>query len=117
VNTHGAVCLLVILLYHVEFRDFKGWGFRYPAAHKLGPLDSLQRDSLWKLQHPLYEFGNKPDYFVEGSISGPFPGFIHPFFGEFAKRTTFLLGFKYEDSQLAFPNVPRNNHVDWNGLK
>lgn len=95
----------------VEFREFRGW------SHSSTPeraLDSLQKLELWKLQHPQYVFGDNHDYFIEGSITGPVPGGSIPFFGEFATRTTFLLGFKYENSQLAFPIGPRNNYVDWN---
>lgn len=95
----------------VELRDFKGW------AHRSTPeraLDSLQKLELWKAQHPQYTFGDKPDIYFEGSITGPVPGSFIPIWGDFADRTTFLLGFKYEDSQLAFPIGPRDNYVDWN---
>ena len=94
-----------------EFQGFKGWTNR-----TTGPiaLDSTQKLELWKLQHPMYNFANVPDMFVEGSITGPLPGDFIPFFGDYAKNTTFLLGFKYENSQFAFPIGPRNNYVDWN---
>ncbi len=95
----------------VEFWTFKGWADRAVLSNR---LDSNQKLELWKLQHPQYNFQDRPDYFIEGSITGPFPGDFIPFFGEFAERTTFLLGFKYEDSQLAFPVGPRSNYVDWN---
>ncbi len=98
----------------VEFRSFKGWNYNYRDP-VLGPLDSLQRLQLWKLQHPMYTFSNQPDMYVEGSVTGPLPGSFIPYFGDYAKNTTFLLGFKYENSQLAFPIGPRNNYVDWNG--
>ncbi len=94
-----------------EFRNFGGWASR-STPDRL--LDSLQKLQLWKLQHPQYSFADKPDYFIEGSITGPMPGSFIPFIGDFAEKTTFLLGFKYEDSQLAFPIGPRNNYVDWN---
>ncbi len=95
----------------IEFRNFRGWANRLTADRR---LDSLGKLELWKRQHPMYEFGNKPDVFVEGSITGPFPGFGLPLVRDYAERTTFLLGFKYEDSQLAFPLGPRNNYKDWN---
>jgi hypothetical protein len=97
-----------------DFHQFKGWSFRYQTL-ELGPLDSLQRLELWKQQHPTALIADKPDYYIEGSITGPFPGDFIPFFGDFAERTTFLLGFKYEDSQLSYPIGPRRNYVDWNG--
>ncbi len=94
-----------------EFKDFKGWANRNTPERA---LDSLQKLDLWKAQHPQYAFGNKPDYYFEGSITGPLPGSFIPLWSEFANRTTFLFGFKYENSQLAFPIGPRNNYVDWN---
>ncbi len=97
----------------VEFRDFRGWA--NTDSDTLKALDSLQRLELWKLQHPQYKYQEKPDYYIEGSITGPVPGDFIPFWGEFAARTTFLLGFKYENSQLAFPLGARDNYVDWNG--
>lgn len=96
----------------IEFRNFRGW------AHASTPeraLDSLQKLELWKFQHPQYQFGDKPDIFIEGTITGPFPGSFIPYFDEFANRTTFLIGFKYENSRLAFPIGPRSNYLDWNG--
>ncbi len=98
-----------------EFRSFRGWAaplIRFPAD--LRPLDSLQRLDLWKQQHPQYEVASRPDIYVEGSLTGPVPGESLPFFGEFASRTTFLLGFKYENSRMAFPVGPRDDYLDWN---
>ena len=94
-----------------QFQEFKGWTVR-----NVGPayLDSTQKLELWKLQHPMYNFANVPDMFVEGSVTGPLPGSFIPIFGDYANKTTFLLGYKYENSQLAFPIGPRNNYVDWN---
>jgi hypothetical protein len=94
-----------------EFRSFKGWTFRTTGNAQ---LDSLGRLELWKRQHPLYQFADKPDVFAEGSVTGPLPGADIPIFGNYASRTTFLLGFKYEDSQLAFPIGPRSDYLDWN---
>ena len=96
----------------VEFSGFKGWRSNNTQDRA---LDSTQKLTLWKLQHPQYDIAPKPDYFLEGSINGPFPGASLPFIGDFADRTTFLLGFKYENSQLAFPVGPRDNYIDWNG--
>ncbi len=95
-----------------SFRNFKGWTNKTtgPAA-----LDSTQRRDLWLKQHPMYNFANKPDYFVEGTITGPVPGADIPIWGDFAEKSTFLIGGKYENSQLAFPTGPRDNYVDWNG--
>jgi hypothetical protein len=96
----------------VEFRSFRGWASSTTPDRA---LDSTQKLELWKLQHPQYEVAPKPDYFFEGAFTGPFPGASLPFIGPFAERTTFMAGFKYENSQLAFPIGPRSNYVDWNG--
>ncbi len=95
-----------------EFRQFRGWSNNSTEPRA---LDSLQKLELWKLQHPQYAFGTKPDIFIEGTLTGPVPGESIPIFGEFAGRTTFMLGFKYEDSQIPFPVGPRDSYVDWNG--
>jgi hypothetical protein len=97
----------------VEFRDFRGWSRTNP--NEIRGLDSLQKLELFKLQHPQYSFRDKPDYYIEGSITGPLPGDFIPLIGEYLERTTFLLGFKYEESQFAFPLGPRDSYVDWNG--
>ena len=100
-----------------EFKSFKGWTNPLAWGDPNVPskaLDSLQKLDLWKAQHPQYNFGDKPDMFIEGSFTGPLPGGSIPIFGDYAKNTTFLFGFKYENSQLAFPIGPRNNYIDWN---
>lgn len=94
-----------------DFWTFKGWSTRSTAP---APLDSNQKRALWLAQHPQYSFGSKPDYYVEASLTGPVPGESLPLIGEFAQRTTFLLGFKYENSQLAFPIGGRDHYLDWN---
>ena len=94
-----------------EFRGFKGWS---NARTEPRPLDSLQKLQLWKLQHPQYPVADRPDYFFETSVTGPVPGSFIPLWGDYADRSTFLLGFKYEDSKLAFPIGPRDSYVDWN---
>ncbi|MCI0513055.1 TonB-dependent receptor, partial [candidate division KSB1 bacterium] len=61
-----------------------------------------------------YEYGNKPDMFLEGTLTGPVPGVWLPYVGSFFKNMTFLLGGKYENTQFAFPIGPQNNYEDWN---
>jgi hypothetical protein len=95
-----------------DFWTFKGW--KTPGTGDARYLDSTQRLDLWKRTHPQYAHRSKPDIFLEGSITGPFPGAGIPILGDYAERTTFLLGFKYENSQLAFPLGPRDNYLDWN---
>lgn len=92
-----------------EFWGFKGWKNMGERA-----LDSLQKLDLWKVQHPIYDYGNKPDYYFEACLTGPLPGEDIPILGDFAGRTTFMLGGKYENTQFAFPLGPRDHYLDWN---
>ncbi|MGE5431449.1 MAG: TonB-dependent receptor [Syntrophomonadaceae bacterium] len=99
------------------------WGF--PGWVKARTIQALKKDigmftadqlrDLWLAQHPHYTYQDKPDYYLEGSITGPVPGEWIPGYGEFAKRSTFLMGFKYENSQFAFPVGGRDHYLDWNG--
>ncbi|HEX9740926.1 MAG TPA: TonB-dependent receptor, partial [Ignavibacteriaceae bacterium] len=96
-----------------ELRGFQGWARANNS--NIRALDSLSKRELWLAQHPQYSFGDKPDIYLEGSLSGPIPGASIPIFGDFAERSTFLLAFKYENSQFAFPIGPRDNYEDMNG--
>jgi hypothetical protein len=96
----------------LEFRNFKGWKKSQYLPTGIKYLDSTSNLDLWKRQHPQYSFRDKVDLYVEGSITGPLPA--GDLLGELGANTTFLLGFKYEDTQLAFPIGPRNNYIDWN---
>ncbi|MGE5399579.1 MAG: TonB-dependent receptor [Ignavibacteriales bacterium] len=99
-----------------ELQFFKGWNHSSSAEEEkeIGKLTPDQRLELWKAQHPQYSIANKPDYYFEGAITGPLPGASIPGFGSYAEKTTFMLGFKYENSQFAFPIGPKNNYEDWN---
>ncbi|MCU7493927.1 MAG: TonB-dependent receptor [Ignavibacteria bacterium] len=101
------------LLVPEKYKDFKGWNNE--NLNDLKYLTPEQRLDLWNKQHPKYSYQARPDIYVEGSITGPVPGESVPFWGEFAKRTTFLAAFKYENTQMAFPTSPRDNYIDWNG--
>ncbi|MDE3058130.1 MAG: TonB-dependent receptor [Bacteroidota bacterium] len=118
-----------------EFWGFKGWAdgishgnaYAYSTGTFTAPyvqfpagfnpktqLDSIQRMQIWQLQHPQYSIASRPDYYFEGSLTGPVPGGDIPLLGEYFGRTTFLLGVKYEDTQFAYPIGSRDNYVDWN---
>lgn len=101
-----------------EFRDWGGWYIwrrrNASVLNYMGAVTDTMMRNVWLQQHPTYKFADKPDIFLEGSITGPMLGSFIPVFREFADRTTFLLGFKYENAQLAFPIGPRNNYIDWN---
>ncbi|MGE5365206.1 MAG: carboxypeptidase-like regulatory domain-containing protein [Bacteroidota bacterium] len=87
----------------LDLRDFKGWGkVISPTAMKA--IDSVQRYELWKEQHPMFPVADKPDFNIEGTFTGPF---IIP-------NTTFLAGFKYENSQFAYQLGPRDSYREWN---
>ncbi|MGE5410237.1 MAG: carboxypeptidase-like regulatory domain-containing protein [Clostridiales bacterium] len=86
-----------------ELSDFKGWKKTIsPVAMKA--LDSLQKYDLWKLQHPQYGVANRPDFNIEGTITGPFP----------LPYTAFMAAFKYQNQQYALPIGPRDDYTDWN---
>ncbi len=100
-----------------ELRYFRGWkrategrqNYEAIGLPKNAKLTPEQKRKLWLLQHPQYEFANKPDVFLEGTITGPIP-----FITNWLKNTTFLLAGKYENTQFAFPIGPRDNYLDWN---
>ncbi|MGE5352619.1 MAG: carboxypeptidase regulatory-like domain-containing protein [Acidobacteriota bacterium] len=87
----------------VDLRDFQGW--KKTTKDNLKALDTLQRMELWKLQHPQYGVARRPDYVIEGTITGPF---VIP-------STAFMAAFKYENSQFVYPIGPRDSYKDWNG--
>ena len=86
-----------------EIADFKGW--KASTTGDLRVLDTMQRFELWKLQHPYRSVADKPDYSIEGTFTGPVL---------YVPNTTFLAGFKYENSQFAVPIGPRSNYEEWN---
>lgn len=55
---------------------------------------------LWKWQHRNREYADKPDYIIDGAISGPIPG----------TPVAFMLSQRYENLQLVYP-LSRNNSI------
>jgi hypothetical protein len=105
-----------------ELKTFKGWKStkegrkNYPAiglAYNT-KLTAEQKRRLWLIQHPQYQFANKPDVYAEGTITGPVPGKWIPLLGNVLEKSTFLLAGKYEDTQFAFPIGPRDSYLDYN---
>jgi len=104
------------------FTDFKGWESRSQRPKNLTamglperiPMTPEQKRDLWLFQHPMYKFAEKPDYYFEGTLTGPLPGVRLPMIGNYFGKSTFLLGVKYEDAQFAFPLGARDNYTDWN---
>jgi hypothetical protein len=84
-----------------RFTGFRGWNDGRTGTPGLQAEEKL---GLWRAQHPAFPVASRPDYFVEGAITGPF---VLP-------KTTFLLGVKYEDTQFAFPLGGRDNYTDLN---
>jgi outer membrane receptor protein involved in Fe transport len=83
------------------FTEFRGWNVLQVGQQGLHPDEKL---ALWRARHPVFNVATRPDYFIEGAISGPFP----------LPKTTFLLGAKYEDTQFAYPLGGRDNYEDYN---
>lgn len=104
------------------FSDFKGWedrGQRPKNLTAMGLPERVrmtpeQKRNLWLFQHPMYNFAERPDYYFEGTLTGPVPGGNLPLAGKILGKSTFLLGLKYEDAQIAFPLGARDNYKDWN---
>ncbi|MFC1547282.1 carboxypeptidase regulatory-like domain-containing protein [Candidatus Neomarinimicrobiota bacterium] len=101
----------VIIPSESMFTNFKGWNDRRGQPAVLNPE---QRRQLWLMHHPLQDIATKPDYYMEGALTGPLPGAGLPILGSYAEKTTFLIGAKYESTQYAFPIGPRDNYMDWN---
>lgn len=111
-----------------EFWGFKGWAnkkeltllqysspyIQFPKGMSKANLDSTQLEKIWELRHPQYPIATQPDYYFEGSLTGPVPGENLPLLGGYLGRTTFLLGAKYENTQFAYPLGDRPNYLDWN---
>ncbi len=85
-----------------------------PASYRKLNSIRLREWRIWELRHPQYPIATKPDYYFEGSVTGPVPGENLPLLGEYLGRTTFLLGGKYENTQFAYPIGDRPNYLDWN---
>jgi hypothetical protein len=83
------------------FTSFRGWNHRTGGILGFTGPENL---AVWKATHPVFDIAARPDYFIEGALTGPFP----------IPKTTFLFGAKYENTQFAFPLGPRDNYVDWN---
>lgn len=103
-----------------QFWGFKGWtNPRMGTYTQLGlpkgvKLDSIQKLIVWKLHHPQYPIASRPDFYFEGSLTGPVPGEGIPLLGSYLGKSTFLIGGKYERTQFAYPLGSRDNYVDWN---
>ncbi|MBN2280223.1 MAG: TonB-dependent receptor [Candidatus Marinimicrobia bacterium] len=97
-----------------ELRAFKGWNDKRTglANHEILGFEKTQKFTpeqkrqLWMLQHPNYDYYDKPDVYAEGTITGPLP---------LLKKSTFLAGGKFERTQFAFPIGPRDYYQDYNG--
>ncbi len=61
------------------------------------PQEALE---IWKWQHRIRKYADKPDYIGDVSISGPVP----------FTKVAFLLSQRYEDLQLVYP-FSRNNSI------
>jgi len=95
-----------------EFSSFRGWQDaregrqNYQNIGLTGTvLTPEQKRQLWLIQHPTYDVAARPDFYFEGTLTGPLP---------LTKTATFMLAGKLERSEFAFPIGPRDNYLDWN---
>ncbi len=70
-----------------ELRNFTRWADSSSGGEADEGLDPLQKLRLWKLQHPQYSFGNKPDYYIEANITGPLLSVGIPLWEDYATGT------------------------------
>ncbi len=96
----------------LEFQGFKGWDAKREGRqnYKNIGLDreiptAEQKRQMWIVQHPKYEVAQRPDIFIEGTLTGPVP---------LTKKSTFMLAGKLERTELAFPLGPRDSYMDYN---
>ena len=100
-------------------QDFKGWNqvmadnngelkFNTPGIGEqiiTTPEDAL---AVWQHQHPQWDYGDKPDAYLEGSFSGPVP-FTN-------NKTKFLLSGYYDKAYYyRIFSQTRPNSLDWKG--
>jgi len=62
---------------------------------------------VWKWQHRLIEYADKPDYILDASFSGPVPG----------TPVAFMLSQRYEKLQLVYPMSRKNSIASTTLLK
>ena len=91
---------------------FDGW-IKY-SEKNLTDKDSTndrspnQNRELWRWQHRGREAGNKPDYVVDGTISGPMPGGSLPLIGPLLKKSSFMLSNR--TNYVAYENPSYRDH-------
>jgi outer membrane receptor protein involved in Fe transport len=94
--------------------DFEGWNQRLADAggvitYSMPGLGDQEITSanqaleIWQRQHPQWEYGDKPDYNAELTLSGPVPGL--------SDKTSFLASGYYDKAYYLHPFV-RDNHLD-----
>ncbi len=67
-----------------------------------------QNRELWRWQHRGREEGNRPDYVVDGTVSGPMPGGSLPLVGPLLKNTSFMLSNR--TNYMAYEHPGLRNH-------
>ncbi|MDD3716847.1 MAG: TonB-dependent receptor [Candidatus Marinimicrobia bacterium] len=95
-----------------EFSGFRGWNNNSEGRRNyesvgltIRNLPAALKHELWLIQHPTYEVAQRPDIYLEGTLTGPVP---------LTKTATFMLAGKLERSEFAYPIGPRDYYLDWN---
>lgn len=83
--------------------DFEGWRARFEQGlnqpvFQAGPQEEWKNPAtpeealeIWKWYHRGFDYGNEPDYYLEGTLGGPVPGTpIKYFFSGFYNKEMFV---------------------------
>lgn len=83
-----------------EFMGWDQWALQHMNDGVPGnDYTPQQWMEIWRWKHRNIEYATKPDYIVDGSLSGPF----------LFKNSTFLFSQHYENLQLVFPYSRKNS--------
>jgi len=91
---------------------FEGW-IKY-SERNLTDTDSTndlspnQNRELWRWQHRGREEGNRPDYIVDATVSGPIPGGTVPFLGSVLSNMNFMLS--HRNTYAAYEHPALRDH-------
>lgn len=104
--------------YETTHYNFYGWPSQVKSllsdADPSNDLTPKQAEELWKWQYRGLPQVKKPDQYLDGTISGPFPLALLPgSFGNLFNNTTFVLSHRYTDQMAPQPSI-RNYYYNRN---